>query len=140
MTPRLIPFKAEHLLDFVDRDLVMLCDIELGVARERGGPAFTGMIDDTVLGCAGVTLLWPGVGIAWMVLSKEIDHFGIWMTKMVRAALSDVMRSCNLRRVEAVVLADDARNLRWIRTLGFARENGLARAYTQDKRDVVRLS
>lgn len=138
--PKLIPFKAEHLMAFVNRDTWTQSDWR-GVLEKERNPSFTAVADDlfqTVIGCAGVIIIWPGVGIAWMNLSKEIESHGIWMTRTVKHILRDITRSFNLHRIEAVVLADNERNTKWIRLLGFTRENGTARKYTQDKMDSVR--
>jgi len=137
--PRLVPFKAEHMLEFVNRDTLALAEWKFAIEKERGGPAFTAIIDDVILGCAGVMLVWPGVGVAWLAASKSMNKHTIWMTRLTRMALTDVMRSFHLHRVEAVVLTSNEHNLRWIELLGFKREKNVARAYTQDRRSVVRF-
>ena len=98
----------------------------------------TGMLGETILGCAGLILPWPGMGLAWMIISEEAGKHGFWMTKMVRYFLDDIIRCYGLHRIEAAVLVDNERNQRWIERLGFTRENGRARAYTQDRRDAIR--
>ena len=137
-SPILVPFKADHLATLVNRDTAQRDPWTLAVEKQQSGPAMTGMLDDLVLGCAGVILPWPGMGLAWMVLGEKVGNHGIWMTKMVRRFLDDVIRCHSLHRLEAVVLADNERNQRWIERLGFTRENGCARAYTQDQRDAIR--
>lgn len=137
--PVLVPFRAEHLLGFLDRDTGIRQELRFAMEKERRGPAFTATVDGRVIGCAGVMILWPGVGMAWVVLADEAAAYRIWLTRTVRAILSDIIRSLGLHRVEAVVLADSPRNLRWIRALGFRPENDIAQAYTHDQRDVVRF-
>lgn len=136
--PRLVPFQARHLSTLVNRDTAQLDPWTLAIEKQNGGLAMTGVCDERVLGCAGLILPWPGVGLAWMVLGEEIASHGLWMTKMVRRFLDDAIRSHHLHRLEAVVLADNNRNQRWIERLGFTRENGCARAYTPDQRDAIR--
>lgn len=137
--PFVIPFKATHLLSFVNRDTDMLVYMRDATRKELAGPAYTGVYNDKVIGCAGVMLLWPGVGEAWVALDKDIEKHGLWMTRVIKHIFRDIIVGCRLHRVEAVVLADNDRNLKWIRTLGFGRENGTARQYTSDKKDVVRF-
>lgn len=137
-SPILVPFKAEHLTAMVNRDSSQREPWALAMEKQQSGPAMTGMLGDMVLGCAGLILPWPGVGLAWMVLSEEIGPHGLWMTKMVRHFLDDMIRCQSLHRLEAVVLSENERNQQWIERLGFTRENGCARAYTQDRRDVIR--
>lgn len=135
--PVLIPFRAEHLTGLLNRDGGLREPWSLAIEKQHG-PAMTGILSETILGCAGVVLPWPGVGLAWMVLGEQVGEHGIWMTRMVRRFLDDVIRCHNLHRIEAVVLADNYRNQRWIERLGFTRENGCARAYTQNQRDAIR--
>jgi len=113
--------------------------MDYAIEREMKGPAFTAMVGEQVLGCAGIMVSWKGMGTAWVVLSDDAATHGVWITRMVRAFMGDIIKSLELRRVEAVVLADSPRNLRWIRYLGFTPENSIAQMYTQDGRDVVRF-
>jgi RimJ/RimL family protein N-acetyltransferase len=136
--PTLIPFKAEHLLAFQDRDLWARDRWRLAFEKERGGPAFTVMVGDTIIACAGIVLPWPGLGLVWMALSDDIGSHRVWLTRRVRRMMHDAIRSLCLHRLEATVLADNARNQRWIEALGFSRENGKARAYTTDRKDMLR--
>lgn len=135
--PLLVPFKAEHMLTFVSRDTDILQEMRFAVARECGGPAFTALVGDRVIGCGGIVVMWPGVGMAWVSVSKDIERHGVWLTRTVKGALRDIVRSLNLHRVEAVVLCNG--DHRWLQAVGFKLENDMARAYTQDKRDVVRF-
>ena len=57
-------------------------------------------------------------------------------TRVVRHALQDIIRNHALYRVEAVALA--GRRDQWLETLGFTKENGVARCYTHAGADVVR--
>ena len=137
-TPGLIPFRAEHLLAFVNRDG------EANFARgaldkERRGPAFTAILDNRILGCAGVQLMWAGFGIAWAVFSKEMFDFPLWTTRTVRNCLRDIINAFELHRVEVVVLVDHNVNIAWATALGFRRENnGIARSYTPHRDDTIR--
>ena len=133
--PSLVPFKAEHLLAFVDRDGEQ--DMRRALEKERGGPAFTAIVGDKILGCGGIMILWSGVGHAWVAVSKDIEQYRVWMTRTVRHALRDIARALDLHRVEAVVLTSG--DSRWLQAVGFHMENDAAKRYTQDKRDVVRF-
>jgi len=136
--PKLIPFRAIHLQGLVNRDTAHQEPWTLAVEKQQSGPAFTGVLGDTILGCAGVVIPWPGVGLAWMVLSEQIGDHAIWMTRMVKHFLNDIRRGYALHRLEAVVLLENERNQRWIEALGFTRENGKAREYTSAREHVIR--
>ncbi len=137
--PRLVPFKAEHMLTFVNRDTDVLQEMRFATQKERGGPAFTALLNNKVIGCAGIIVMWPGVGSAWLALSNDIDGHGMWLCSMVKSVMQDTIRALKLHRVEAAVLSDNKRNLKWIKLLGFNKEKAFAYAYTQDKQDVVRF-
>jgi hypothetical protein len=136
--PALVPFRAEHLLALVNRDPNAPPDWGLAVTRERGGPAYTALVGADVLGCGGVLLPWPGIGVAWLALSAEAPTYRVWLTRTVRRILDDVTRAYGLHRLEAVVRADRPVNQRWLKAFAFARENGCARAYMPDQTDAFR--
>ena len=137
--PYLIPFKAEHLLQMTNRDGAYYTTPETAWNKERLGPAFTGIVDDFYIGCAGIQIIMPHFGVAWAVLTKEVAKYPIWLTRVVKAGLNDIVRFYDLKRVEAAVLVNHEANSDWARYLGFTRErNGLARSYTFTGDAVVR--
>ena len=137
--PRLIPFVAEHLAWFVHRDSDYIESVQSALDKERRGPAFTAVLDERVVGCSGIMLAWPGLGVAWATFSNELlVKYPIWVTRVTRSVLHTTMRVWKLHRVELVVLAGNERNARWCETLGFVPEGGVARCYTTSKHDVVR--
>lgn len=136
--PIIIPYKAEHLMAFEDRNKWTVNSWQIALGRETG-PAYTGMIGDQILGCAGVMLPWPGMGIAWVTLSPfAAIHYGMWMTRTCRRVLNDIQKSFNLHRLEAVATEDSLMNQRWLELMGFVKENGHATAYLPDQRNVIR--
>jgi len=136
--PMLVPFEAKHVMMMQNRDSAIDEPWSLALEKQLAGPAFTAIVDGKVLGCAGLLLPWPGIGLAWMELSEEIGTHGRWLTLVTRRGLADLIRVYSLHRVEVVVLADSPRNQQWIEAIGFTRENGRARAYSSDRRDVIR--
>ena len=137
--PLLRPFRAEDLLTFANRDGWHGQTVRLAIEKERGLVAFTAEADGQILGCAGIVSPWPGVGICWMELAEGMARHRLWMTRITRRVLEDTVRAHGLHRLEAVVLADNERNQRWIEAFGFEQEGGKARAYTADRRDVIRF-
>jgi hypothetical protein len=136
--PRLIPFEAAHALAIDNRDLETH-GIEFARAKEAGGPAWTALLPDgAILCCGGFVIPWPGMGIVWLSASKEIAHYGLWLTKVVRFLVREQMGRYHLHRLEAVILKDEPRNSRWIEAMGFRSEGGVAHQYTSDRRDCLR--
>ena len=136
--PRLIPFKAEHLFAFTNRDGATSLGWKAAASKEEGGPAFTAIAGESMLGCAGVVIPWPGMGIAWVSMGAAALRYPLWVTRTVRRVLQDITRAHRLHRLEACVLAGSAVNRQWIEAIGFTRENGRARSYTADRQDAVR--
>ena len=136
--PILIPFRAEHLLWLEDRDGLKRSSWEMAVNREKNGIAYTALVDDKIIACAGVVFPWPEMGSAWVTFQELALKHKIWVTRIIKRILEDTIRARNLNRVEAVVLADNIVNQEWIKVLGFTQENGRARKYSPDGRDVIR--
>ena len=42
---------------------------------ETGGPGWTMLADGQVVGCAGLTIPWPGLGHAWLLPSPELPRY-----------------------------------------------------------------
>ncbi len=139
MIPQIIPYRAEHLLVFQNRDTQRKEELLLAVNKEKWGPAYTAVAGDEILGCAGVAILWTGVGAAWVNISESMGAYKIWFHRTVSRMLADVIRGYDLHRVEAVALADNERNQKWFKSLGFRPEGGKAIAYTSDKQDIIRF-
>lgn len=135
--PQLVPFKAEHLLAIASRNPFDDDLIEDAYRKETRGPAFTAMVDDKPMAAAGVVVLWHGVGEAWTVFGHDFPKHAIWITRTIKFALRDIIRGCNLHRVEATVLESQTTYRKWIELFGFIPE-GIAHEYTTDRRNVVR--
>lgn len=137
--PVVRPCREQDIRAVLNRDGCMI-DAERTVMQMHGGPSFTAEVNGVAIGCAGVVIPWPGLGICWMLLAKEAGKYGVWLTRTARRIINDICRAFGLHRVEAIVLNDSSRNLQWLRLLGFSSErDGLARAYFTDKRSVVRF-
>lgn len=136
--PLLVPFKSAHAIGLINRDGRSGMNLQSLIEKELGGPAYTVMLGDRVLGCCGMVVPWPGVGIGWAFFTQELFKYPLWATRTTRRVMMDLVRVFGIHRLEAVVLSDNPKNQGWIETLGFKRENGCARSYTPDRRSVTR--
>jgi len=138
--PILVPFKAEHLLRFYNRDGVQFRnEPRQFLMLEQNSIAWTALLDGKILGCGGVTLSWVGVGMAWTAMAPEAANHMFWVTKVIRRFMRDIVRAFNLHRLEMVALVESERNQRWAEFLGFTREqNSIAQKYTSDQRGMYR--
>jgi len=137
MRPLVVPFRAEHMLAIVPREPFDDQTIDDAWRKEREGPAFTVIVNDKPIACAGVMLVRPGVGYAWTVFSHDFLNYRLYVTRSLRRALRDIVKGCALHRVEAQTLEDNYVNRKWLEHLGFEVE-GIAHDYTSDRRNVVR--
>lgn len=135
--PTLVPFKAQHLLAIASRNPFDDALIDDAWQKEAKGPGFTAIVNDKPLACAGVQIVRPGVGYAWTVFSHDITNYRLFVTRTIRHTLRNIIKGCNLHRVEALVAETQLGNRRWIESLGFEAE-GVAHDYTSDRRNVVR--
>jgi hypothetical protein len=88
--PTIRPFEPSDLDYILNRDGAQITP-EAICAQASTGPAFTAVLGDRPLGCAGLVLPWPGIGMAWMVLSDElVALYPIWLSKTVDRFLEDM--------------------------------------------------
>lgn len=125
MTPRLVPFRLIHL-----------DQMNSPRGANYDGPAFTAIVNDRPIVSAGMIILWPGVGHAWVVIG-DIKGHGLWVTRTVKRVLGDIIRGCELHRVEATVLTDAKEHHKWVKLFGFEPE-GVAHEFTATRLDATR--
>lgn len=89
------------------------------------GPAYTVYVHKDILLCAGVMILWKGLGEAWVVGSPLMHKYPIFSTKVVAYYLNDIIVKNDLKRVQAVVQKDNDMAHRWIKVLGFNPEGDM---------------
>jgi hypothetical protein len=112
-------------------------DYRILCQQAAAGPSFTACVDQQPIGCAGVVLLWPGVGSCWMIVSEELGQHGLWLTRTVKTFLREIIRTHALHRLEAVSVKGE--NGQWLEVLGFTSEvHGVAQRFLPDQRNVVR--
>jgi hypothetical protein len=99
-------------------------------------PSYTLMINDRVVACAGVVVLWPGVGEAWAFVSKDISSCKVCFFRAALEVLSRIERDQQLHRVQAVVHEDHPAGQRFAWHLGFRPEGELHR-YGSDKSNFI---
>lgn len=127
------PFRAADLAEMVmaERDLARLKlagSLEaLGHVFETRGPSWTLRIDDLIIGSGGVTILWPGVGEAWILQSIFAGQYPLASFRAIREGLKAGIRSHGLRRIQSVVHHSIPRDQRWVVRLGFDFEGIMSR-------------
>jgi hypothetical protein len=97
------------------------------------------LINDTLIACGGVKILWPHVGEAWAILSKDVENLKteekqklvLLMKKWINRSIEDN----ELCRVQAVVRSSFGNAIRLVKALGFQCE-GLMKKYAPDGDDM----
>lgn len=93
-------------------------------------PAWAGIVDGQVVGCAGLVEQWTDRALCWALFSEAAGPHFLAITRFVQR----VFALFHYRRVEAYVDPNFAEAQRWVRILGFERE-GLMRAFTPTGED-----
>ncbi len=129
----IVPFMPEHLSrihvqEQQRRAFSHLTTEYLQVLAQ--GSAISAVVDDRIIGCAGIVGQFMGHGILWGAIAQDAGpHF----VRMHRAAcrLLEIQR---LRRIEATTEVDFEEGCRWLELLGFQREGRMSK-YGPDGED-----
>lgn len=137
-----VPFSVEHL-DLVDIRKIELDNIfSLPGAKERyamfaqvSAQAFTFIVDDVILFCAGIIMLWPGVADIWMIPSEHTKKHEFLFYRTVRGYLSVLPETFKLHRLQTTSY-DDTFHEKWMTKLRFKKE-GVMHKYLHNKNNMV---
>jgi hypothetical protein len=117
----IVPFKAQHMVDFEVQSMqaaeASILTQQEAMALENT-TAYSLFEEGRILACFGMIEVWAGRSIGWSYVSQ---HIGRRYVKLHRAALR-VIDMCEWRRLETYVDVDFAEGHRWARMLGFQLE------------------
>lgn len=130
-----LPFRASHAMALADYGgqawMGAHFDGQDARALEGLGPAFAGLVEGEVVGCAGLIMCHAGRAIAWALLSsRATPHFA-----SVHRAVRRFLGEQSIARIEAHVDCDFPQARRWVEALGFALELERMRHFLPDGRD-----
>ncbi len=131
---RMIPFEPRHLCSVVPRQEDQKPPEIMWSVLHKGGPAWTGMVDDRILFCAGILILWEGVAEAWSFCDEEASRYPREVLKYQVEYLNRMIKERKLHRVQAHVLSSWRSAYRFMERLGFKREC-LMRKYGANSED-----
>lgn len=140
-SPRIIPFRPEHLVQIKIRvNTGSVTDyLAVGKMYEAMGPAFSAELDGKILGAAGVAILWKGVGEAWVWVPQEVVVHPLFFHRNVKAMMAEVKQMKKLVRIQTTVKVRDVTANQWIKRLGFKAE-GVMRRWGPDGEDHIRYA
>lgn len=130
-------FRAIELRDYEKAFQTMLATPD-GYPELLQGLAFT-FIEEKPVACIGVLELWPGVGEAWLSLSKRFEigrPSRRWaaLSRLIKVEFDKAMMSHH--RIQTAIPLDFEPGHRFVRHLGFEDE-GLRRKYGPDGSDYL---
>lgn len=140
---KLIPFKAEHIEQMNLRDYEKDSMANYGDAfknfkqMEKPGLSFTLIHKEKIIGCAGVAMIWKGVGEGWMMVSPLIYKYPITVYKLTKKHLEEIIIKHNMHRIQIICHEFFSAAHRWAKHLGFERES-LLKQYGVDKSNFIR--
>ena len=109
---------------------------ELAQAREDNGQCITGVVNDRIIGCGGIDIMWPKVGEVWVLLAYDIGIYSMAAYEVIQDGLKKLIEDNNLRRVQAWGRVGFDASHTLFRHLGFVPE-GIARKYGYDGEDFI---
>ncbi len=109
---------------------------ELAQAREDNGQCISGVVNDRIIGCGGIDIMWPKVGEVWVLLAYDIGIYSMAAYEVIQDGLKKLIEDNNLRRVQAWGRVGFDASHTLFRHLGFVPE-GIARKYGYDGSDYL---
>ncbi len=140
----ILPLKAEDIIWLIEHGvkefglkIIGTQQIrEVAEAREANNQCLTAIVNDEIVGCGGIDLLWPGVGEVWLMLSCEIDKYPLQALQIIKDGLAKLIDDNNLWRAEAWGRVGFPQAHKLFKYLGFKVE-GKGRKRTPDKADAI---
>ena len=90
-------------------------------------------IGERILGVVAHTMIWPGLGEAWVHVSDDIRGHGMSLVRNTKKLLEEDQRKYNVRRTNALIHEDRYEYLKWVKLLGFVGESYMPKAAPDGK-------
>jgi len=118
------PFKIDDVKNLREYDQKLL---KIAGFSDDNAPSYSGFVDEEYAFSAGIVESL-GVGTVWVITTPLVEKYPLWFTKAVRNMLNAGKDLYKLQRIQATVLTENKKAVKWIEFLGFQRE-GLMRKY-----------
>jgi len=109
-----VPFRPDHVMR-MDVQVAQTGELTAERMAAQYGHAWTAVVDDRPMCCAGLQEMWPGRAYAWALLARDAGRHMIAITRAVRAHID----RAPFHRIELAVAAEFWPGVRWAKLLGF---------------------
>lgn len=137
------PFEPEDLesisvrtFDLGWSDLVSTYTRDNGYVVENLGPAYTARLGGRVVFCAGIYMLWEGVGELWSIADESAARLAYEVYVWQRQLLKTEINTGDFHRLQAHVALKWVSACRYVERLGFEKE-AVVRKYGADCSDYI---
>jgi hypothetical protein len=123
----IVPYKPEHLTRILLQPSQammqpMMNDPEYAEQLVQAGPAYSLVVGDEVVACAGLMPQWENRAVCWALVGANAGrHFAA-----IHKAALRMFTLHPYRRIETAVLCGFEQGHRWMRMLGFKKEGTMA--------------
>ncbi len=125
------PFETHHYLMLMDdiNSTFGMRDVQIDFEKiaanfaNNGNYGRSGFCDGELLVSAGIMCPWPGLGVAWAIISGNGRKHNYFVHKAVLEGLQYFSDRLKLRRIEANVCDDIEIAKLWVLHLGFCEES-----------------
>lgn len=137
-------FEPEDVLDLTPRepDKTQTASVNL-MERSRlyrqMGPCFTGFWNTVPVVCAGIIVLWPGLGEGWAYTSGWVWDHPVTFYRNFKRVMEHAAKEANLARLQVSVAENHFVSRLWLLRMGY-QEEGLMRKYGPEGADYVRMA
>ena len=144
MKSEIVPYEPIHAYTILDRNVR---EQEIWLSKypdwgrwaegwEKGGPAYSLIVDGEIVGSAGIVLLDWNRGEAWALLSSLFYRYKKTAYSAIVKMLDQIIQEKKLRRVQALIKPDFEEAKRMAEHLGFKCE-GLLAAFGPNGEDLL---
>jgi hypothetical protein len=95
---------------------------------------YTLLEGETILGCGGMIMQWPGVGLMWLMATKAMRRRPRTLLRMSAAVLQEIRSKHKIHRFQVFVDPAQSRHVRFVEALGFTLEGRMIQ-HTVDRKD-----
>ena len=141
------PFRAEDMLQIIGNGTKEegfeyygsgnLSD--LAQQTEEDGLSMTGIVNDIIVGCGGIRMLWTGVGEVFLLLSPKTALYPIKTYECIKNGFEKLIAENDFVRLQGWCRVGFVKAHTLFRHLNFVPE-GIARKYTPDGCDCLLYS